>query len=319
MIAQRGRSGDRRPVGLVLVQLGGARFRVVLTQRVQHLGVEVLEPHAYRTIPVLEPGGNEAVLHLGHLDAGRDHEAVCRAGGENGVPGAAQALADGPRTEDVGGAAGGDDDHRGAEDVELVVAHREARCAGDLVRVVVILEQVGDGHTLVYVLGAEGGAGWLRGDGLDRFPMDGNLPTPYALVLAVLLLPDGEAPFLKQMDRIVHMPAHVVYQVLASQSHHVVDDVVDEILGGIPAVALTHIAVNGGQTFTGGATALYGGLFGQHHSLVAACPVPGFEGGSAAGHAAAYDQYVAIHGFGGLKSHGFHLAGSGCRHRCGAW
>ena len=71
------------------------------------------------------------------------------------VPGAAYPLVDGAGTEDVGGAAGGDDDGPGLEHVELVLADGEAHGAGDAVGVVGIGEQVGDGHPLVDVLLAE--------------------------------------------------------------------------------------------------------------------------------------------------------------------
>ena len=73
MVAQGGRGRDSRAVGFVLCQLIGASDGVVLAQRVQHLGVEVLEPHTHGAVAVLEPGGDEAMLHLGHFDACGDH------------------------------------------------------------------------------------------------------------------------------------------------------------------------------------------------------------------------------------------------------
>ena len=152
----------------------------------------------------------------------------------------------------------------------------------------------------------QGGAGRLGGDGLDGLAVNGNLPASDALVLAVFLLPDGEAPFLQQMDGVVHVSAHVVDEVLAGEAHHVVDDVVDEVLRGVPAVALAHVAVDGREALAGGAAALDDGLLGQHHALVSG-PILGLEGGAAAGHSAADDKDVAIYRFCGLECHGLNL------------
>ena len=92
------------------------------------------------------------------------------------------------------------------------------------------------------------------------------------------------------------MATHVVDQVFPGQAHHVVDHVVNEVFGRVPAVALPHIAVNGGEALAGGAAALDDRLLGNHHLQVTA-PELGLEGGAAAGHAAANDKNVAFNGF----------------------
>ena len=164
---------------------------------------------------------------------------------------------------------------------------------------------MGDGDALVDVIGAEGGAGGFGGDGFDRFAVDRDLPAADALVLAVFLFPNGEAPFLEEVDGVVDMAADVVDQIFAGEAHHIVDDVVYEIGGGVPAVALAHIAVDGGKALAGGAAALDDRFFGEDHAEAVAGPEFGFEGGAAAGHTAADYQDVAINRFGGLKCHGF--------------
>ncbi len=205
--------------------------------------------------------------------------------------------------EHVGRAARGDDDHRRAEDVELVVPHREAQGPGNLAWVVIVSQQVGDGDALVDVLLSQGGAGRLGGDWLDGLAVNGNLPAANALVLTVFLLPDGQAPLFQQVDRVVNVAANIIDQVFAGQPHHIVDHVVDEVLGGVPAIALAHVAVDGREALAGCAAALDDRLFCQHDALVAG-PVFRLEGCAAARHSSANNQDVAINRFCGFKSHG---------------
>ena len=98
------------------------------------------------------------------------------------------------------------------------------------------------------------------------------------------------------------MAAHVVYQVLAGQAHHVVDYVVNEICRGVPAVPLPHVAVDGGKALAGGAAAFDYCLFNQDHTQVSP-PVVGFKSGAATGHAAANYQNVALNDFRGWCRH----------------
>ena len=126
VVAKRCGSRDGRAVWLVLIQLCGSGNGVVLAQGVGDPGVEILEPHAHGTVAVLEPCGYEAVLHLSHFYARRDHQPVGRAGGEHRVPGPAQPLVHGAGAEHVGRAAGGHDYGLGSEYVEFVVAHGES-------------------------------------------------------------------------------------------------------------------------------------------------------------------------------------------------
>ena len=115
MVAEGGGGGDGGAVGFIFVQFGGAGDGVILAEGVEDFGVEVLEPHTDGAVAVFEAGRDEAVFHLGHFGAGGDHQAVGGAGGKYRVPSAAEALAYRAGAENVGGAAGGDDDHGGAE------------------------------------------------------------------------------------------------------------------------------------------------------------------------------------------------------------
>ena len=161
---------------------------------------------------------------------------------------------------------------------------------------------MGDGDTLVDVLLADGLAGRLGGYGLDGLAMDGNLPAADALVGTIVLFPDGQPPLLEQMHRGIHVATHVIDKVLACQTHHVVDHILHEVGRGIPAIALAHVAVDGGQALAGGAAAFNDGLFGDDHPQVAA-PEFGLEGGAATGHAAADNQNVALNGFNCRRCH----------------
>ena len=113
---------------------------------------------------------------------------------------------------------------------------------------------------------------------------------------AIVLLPNGQTPLLQKMDGVVDVASHVIDQVFPGQSHHVVHDIIDEVFRGIPAVALTHIAVNGGEPFSGGPAPLDNGLFHHDHPEISA-PVLRLECSTAAGHTSADDQDVAIDGF----------------------
>ena len=92
VITERSGRGYGPTVGKILVQLIVTGNGVVLAQSIKHAGVEVLEPHAYRTVTVLEAGRHKAVLHLRHFGADGDHQSVGGTGGEHGVPGAANTF-----------------------------------------------------------------------------------------------------------------------------------------------------------------------------------------------------------------------------------
>ena len=258
--------------------------------------MEVLEPHAHRAVAVLEPGGHKPVLHLGHFGADGDHQPVGRTGGEDRVPGAAQPLAYRPGPEHVGSSAGGDDHRPRPEDVELVLPYGESHGAGDAVGLVGVGQQVGDAHPLVEVLRPQSRAGRLGGDGLDGLAVDRYLPPADAFVFAVFPLPDGQPPFLQQVDGVIHVAADVIDEVFPGQPHHVVDHVADEVFRGVPPEALAHVTIDGGQAFAGGPAAFDGGFL-HHDDPGIAAPILGLKGSPAAGHAAADDQNVAVNCF----------------------
>ena len=288
MIAQRSGGRYGAAVGEVLVQFIVPSNGIVLAQSVGNPSVEILEPHTHRAVTVLEAGRHEAVFHLGHFGADGNHQAVGRAGGEYRVPGAADSLVYRAGPEDVGSAAGGNDDRLGLEDVNLVFAHPKADRPGDAVGVVGVGQQVGDGHPLVDIFRSYRLAGRFGGYRFDGLAVNRDLPTANPFVLAVFLFPNGQAPFLQQVNRGIYVAGHVIDQVFPGQPHHVVDHVLDKVLRSVPAVALAHVTVDGGEAFAGGAAAFNDGLLGNNHFQVLA-PKLGFKGGAAAGHSAAND------------------------------
>ena len=176
-------------------------------------------------------------------------------------------------------------------------------------------EQVGDEDPLVVVVRPNCFLGGLGDDGLVGFAVDHHLPAAFPHVKPLVVVPEGQAPLFKHVDAAVHVAGHVVHQVLAGDAHHVVADVLNVVLGLVPAVPHPHVHVDGGQPFADGAAAVGGGLVHHDDAQVVAAPVTGFDGRAAAGHAAADDQDVGFNDTGfGLR----HLGGTpqglaGCR------
>ena len=76
VVAQRRRRGERGTVWVVLLELGQPVDKVVVAGGVGQVRAEQLRPRAHRPVGVLETAGDEAMLHLGHLCAHRDHQTV---------------------------------------------------------------------------------------------------------------------------------------------------------------------------------------------------------------------------------------------------
>src|SRR5262249_48155165 len=151
---------------------------------------------------------------------------------------------------------------------------------------------MGNGHALVEIALTQGLAGWLGGDGLDGLAMDRNLPAANALILAVVLLPDGQAPLFQQVHRGVYVASHVTAQLLAGQANHVIHPVPNKVFWRVPAIALAHVAVDSREALTSG-TAAFDSRFFHHHYPQIPAPEFGLKGRAAAGHAAANDQDIA--------------------------
>ncbi len=215
---------------------------VVLAERVRRPRLEEEEPRADGTVGILEPDRDEADFLAGHLGAGLDREVGAGAGVEGRIPGPARALADGPGTEHVHGAAHGREHGLGLEYVELVLPGAESDGAGDLVAV---HQGLDDEHPLVDVFHAQGILGRFRDDDLVGLAVDHELPPAFMHVLAVGALPDGESPFLEEMDGRIDVAGDVVDEVLTGDPHEVLPHIVHILFRCIVTLGNTHILVQG--------------------------------------------------------------------------
>ena len=132
----------------------------------------------------------------------------------------------------------------GFEHVHLVLSDTEPDGAHALVTV---YEGVGDEDALeVLPIGLRQSVlGSLGNDDLVRLAVDHQLPTTLVDVSALLILPDGQAPLLEQVNRRVHVASDAGHEVLAGDAHEVVPDVVTVILQGIVAAVQVHVLVDG--------------------------------------------------------------------------
>src|SRR5206468_3059815 len=94
--------------------------------------------------------------------------------------------------------------------IQFVLPHAKADRPGNTSCVVRSGEQMCNGYALVEIALTQRLAGRLSSDGLDGLPMDGDLPAANALVLAVVFLPDGQAPLFQQVHRGVYMPPPMI-------------------------------------------------------------------------------------------------------------
>ena len=310
VVAQAGGNDERLVVGRVLGEHVRVLDDVVLAEGVGRLGLEQQEPRAHRAVAVLEAGRHEAVFHHRQLGADFSRHRVGRAGVPDGIPDAAHALAGGARTEHVHRAAGHVEDRLGLEDVELVLAHREAHRAGDLIGIVGVEQILHDEDALEDVLHAERLLGGFGDDGLVAFAVDHDLPAARAHRLAAVFerlaalllparavdaaafhfLPDRQAPFLEQVHRIVDVTADVVDEVVAGDAHQVGGDVAAIILGGVGP----EIGVDRRKAHRDGAGAVHRRLVDERDLDLVAGPALRLEGGAAGGHAAADDQDIGF-------------------------
>ena len=299
VVAQAGRHHSRLVVGREVREHVGVLDHVVLAEAVGRLRLEQQEPGANGAVSVLEAGRDEPVFHHGHLGADLRAHRVGRAGVPHRIPDAAHALAGRARPEHVHRAARDAQNGLRLEDVDLVLAHREADRAGDLVVVVLVEQQLDDEHALEDVLDAQRLLGRLGDDCLIAFAVDHDLPAAGADRLAalgerhalgLLGLPDRQSPLLEEMDRAVHVAADVIDQVVAGDAHQVGVDHPHVIFDRVVA----DVRVDGGQAHRHRAGAVHGGLVDQRDLDVVTGPALGFERRAARGHAAANDQNVGF-------------------------
>jgi hypothetical protein len=273
------------------------------------LALKEQEPGADRAVSVLEPGRGETVFHHGKLGADLGPEVIGGAGVPHRVPGAALALADRPRLVDVDRAAAGDHAGLALEDVDLVLAHREADRARDLVGLVLVQEQLDDEDALEDVGVPDGFLGGLGDDPLVGLAVDHDLPLagadrlrpglqgPHLLALdavqglaGLVLLPDRQPPLLEQPHRVVDVAAEVEDQVFADDAHQVVADHADIVVRAV----LADVGVDGRKPLGHGAGALHGRFVHQHDGLARLDPFFDFKRRAASGHAAADDEDVHL-------------------------
>src|SRR3984893_10909914 len=81
--------------------------------------LEEQEPHPDWPVAILEARDHEAMLHLGHLGAGRDRKFVRRSRIPRRIPDAPQTLAHRMRPKDLRGASGRGDYRLGLEDIDF--------------------------------------------------------------------------------------------------------------------------------------------------------------------------------------------------------
>ncbi len=309
VVAQTGRSNRRSTVRHELLQLffGCIAHGVELAVAVGHFGLEQEEPCANRAVTVFKAGRGEAVLHHGQSCANLSTHGVGGTCVPYRVPCAAFALASGARTEDVDCAAASNHSGLAFEDVNFVLTGGEAHCAGDGVRLILVQQHLDDENALHDVFFAQCLLRSLSHDALVGLAVDHDLPFAGAHGLAALtqalgrlgtvqvgavlsLLPNRQAPLLKQLDRLVHVTAQIVNQVFTDNAHQVVADHLHVVLNRVVA----DVGVDGGQTLSNCARTHHRGFVNQDDFHVGRCPLFDLKGRAAGGHTAADDQHVAF-------------------------
>jgi hypothetical protein len=186
------------------------------------------------------------------------------AGIEGWVPGAAEALTDGPGSEDMDGAAHGADHGLGFEHIEFFLTGAESDGAHDLV----VFYQRFANEDALEDLSACFGKGILRGFGdedLVGLAVDHELPPALMNVLALGVGPDLEAPFLEQVDGGVHVTGNIEDQVFTGDPHEVLTDILDVIFDRVLAVSYADVLVDGRKTHGHGTASIHGGLVHHGH------------------------------------------------------
>ncbi len=297
VVTQVGRDRLDLAVLAPLFEFGGVGHHIVFAEGVGRDGLEEQEPRADRAVSVLEADRNEPDFLAGHLGAGLDGEVGAGAGGERRVPGPAETLTGGPRTEHAHAAAHRAQDGLRAEHVELLLADTEADRTGDPV---VFHNRFHDEHALVDVILAEGVLGGFRHDDLVGLTVDHNLPAAAPLIrtdpegVVFAFRPDRQTPLLEQVHGGVDVPGDVVNEVVAGDTHQVIPHVLHVVHHGVLIVAQADIQVDGREALSNGTAPVHGGFVNQgHFQPVLFRPVRRFHRRTAGRHAATDDQEIS--------------------------
>ena len=280
------------------------------------LGVDEHGPHAGEGV---EPGGVEAAGHHGHAQEFDVGEFRARAqahgfavAGVGGAHPCVEAHAGRVAVEAVG-AARGDDDRPGADDMEIARADIEARRAADGTAVG---EQIGGDHAVEH--GAPGLAGGLGEERLHPLavevdPPRAGLPVGLGAVIGAVGLAEGAVDFFETLERVGEfLTVHGIHDVDVGHAPGAFAGEFEVGFAGVPFRAGVHIGEEMVDAARDVSAALNDGLV---HDDDGSALLPGGEGRVEAAHAAADDQYVR------LMTMGLHRNGSlfsrGCSGRRG--
>ena len=310
VVTQTGRGNRGSSVGHEFLEffLGCVAAGIELTKTVGYFGLEEQEPGANRTVTILEAGRGETVFHHGQGRTNLSCEGVGGAGIPDRIPGTSFTFTSGTRTEDVYRTTTGYDCGFTLDVINLVFANRETGSAGNLVRLVLVEQQLNNEDTLKHIVGAKCGGCRLGNDTLVGFAVDHDLPFTgtyrgsaftqsrcrlgtVEVFTIVALLPDRQAPLFEQLDRFVHVAATVIDQVLADNAHQVVTNHLDIVFDRIFA----DVGVNSRKALGNSAGTLDTGLVNQQNFHVFRGPLLDLKSGTAGGHTTADNQRVNVH------------------------
>ena len=138
MIAERRGCRYNQTIGLVLVEFSLPGNRVVFSFRIGDLGTKILEPHAYRSITVLETGRDKTMLHLGHFGPDRDHKPISGPGRKHRVPGTSHSFINRTWPENIGCSATSNQNRLGLENVKFILPYSKPNRSCDTLWVISI-------------------------------------------------------------------------------------------------------------------------------------------------------------------------------------
>lgn len=250
------------------------------------LGVDEHGPHAGEGV---EPGGVEAAGHHGHAQEFDVGEFRARAqahgfavAGVGGAHPCVEAHAGRVAVEAVG-AARGDDDRPGADDMEIARADIEARRAADGAAVG---EQIGGDHAVEH--GAPGLAGGLGEERLHPLavevdPPRAGLPVGLGAVIGAVGLAEGAVDFFETLERVGEfLTVHGIHDVDVGHAPGAFAGEFEVGFAGIPFRAGVHVGEEMVDAARDVSAALNDGLV---HDDDGSALLPGGEGRVEAAHA----------------------------------
>ncbi len=299
-VTKVGGDGLAQAVRSPLRKLIGAGYHVLFTHCVGCAGLEQEEPSADRAVTIFKTNRDEAHFLAGHFCAGHNGEICGGAGIPRRIPGAAEAFTDGPGTEYVYCAAHQSDGCFGFEYVKLVFTYAEAYAADAFVAV---HKGLGDENALIQpILEAGFVHGVLCGFGHEHFiglTVDHDLPTAFMHVLAGVVFPNGEAPFLEKMDGRVNVTSDIVHQVFTGYAHEILTNVLHVVFQRIFAGCVADVLVDGGKTHCNSAGTVHSGFVNHGHAeAMLLRPICCFKGGATGRHTTTDDEEISIDYYG---------------------